>query len=691
MKRRKKCMPCRKEFEMIFPIITFFMFICLNTIPARAQEKHMIQVRTFDQQLQPMKNVEVSINGMEFISLGSKGTAFVEISETDLPPKTILIKNEQFEPASWNYTRGVIEIVVRRKNYRIAHLIVKDPENNTIANTKVTFRGKKPVTATSNADGKLQIPLALDENLTSGEQFTVENHQVVSLHVSQGESVLTITRLLPAEETVIADAGKEETGKEYFRDFDLDQLDSIQSLTVFYAIFKNYSFRDLSPPARRRVDAKFNELYSRLQDSTTSKIANPFMGMISDSTYVADDIKNLLTQAELENQTLESQREDFDASIKLISEKLSEGVENLDAGTRSRLLSDLTMLERLLAENENKFFKNQNDYRQIINSLREKFFDVENLENKLSLSEAQRQEEQRVFRQRLLAISAVVVVFAILIVLLINFSIKLRKQKKKLEEANDEINRINENLEGIVYERTKLLEEANRELDTFLYRASHDLRSPLCSIIGLCNIALHLSPHELIERVEHTTESMDRLLRKLCMISEINHPTDYSEVALSEVANGVASRFTQLIRNNDIQFHIDCPDDIVFYSYPNIIDTVLSNLIENALFYSVLRDARHARVELTAQIKNDHVELCVSDNGIGIDVSMHNRLFDMFFKGHEKSKGNGLGLYIVHKSVQALGGSIRLESEPGRYTKFFVRFPIDSVAVPEGELVEAIQ
>ncbi len=92
-----------------------------------------------------------------------------------------------------------------------------------------------------------------------------------------------------------------------------------------------------------------------------------------------------------------------------------------------------------------------------------------------------------------------------------------------------------------------------------------------------------------------------------------------------------------------------------------------------------MKDPGNARVELTAEVKNDHVEITLYDNGIGIDESISDRLYDMFFKGHENSKGNGLGLYIVQKSVQALEGKIELQSEFGKFTRFVVRLPINSI------------
>lgn len=678
--------------------------LCIAVL-AHAQDKHMVQVKTFDQQLQPLKNVEVSINDREFVSVGSRGSAFMELSDSDLPVKSVRLSNDQLEAASWNYSKGTLEVIVRKKSYQVTPWFVKDRSNAAIANAKITYAGKKVVTVSSNASGKFELPLALDEKIGAATQFSIPGYRIINLRTSDTENVLIAERIDLTPPTPQSGEGRGEVkpgeakasqsmAKEYFKNFDISMLDSIQSITVFYAVFKNYQMRDLSPEMKAKLDAKFNSLVKQLEDSVIRVERTNFIGRISDSSLVAEDIKNLLEQVRLEGQMLEDQRTEFDQKIKLIQDKLTGGVENMDAATRARLLSDLTLLELLLRQNESLFFKNQNDYRQIIDGIKEKFFDLEHLENKLSESEAQRLEEQRVFRRQMMIILSVAGVFAILIVLLIRFSIKLRKQKRKLVEANGEIKRINENLEGLVAERTKLLAEAHRELDTFLYRASHDLRSPVCSIIGLCNIAYHLSSGEsrdLIDRVVQTTIGMDKLLKKLSIISEINQPSNFSSITLLEVVENTWYNYSKTVKDNRVKFVIDCPADLMINSYPNLIEAILANLIENAIYYSMVNGAENARVEFTASMKGDQVEFSLLDNGIGVDNAIHNRLFDMFFKGHEQSKGNGLGLYIVRKSVQALEGTITVESVPDKFARFVVRLPLKQAPVLEVEAVEELR
>jgi signal transduction histidine kinase len=653
-----------------YKALVFFTFALISCFAAVAQKKQLAQVKTFDQQLVPIKNVEISINGKDFIKVGNKGEAFVELDETDLPIESIKIKDEKLETASWNYSKGIIEVIIRTKSYQIVQVFLRSQNNAAVSNLSVTFKGKKETVASTNSDGMFEIPLALDEKISSIDQFSIKDYKPIKYQVIEGKNVLTVNKV-----EIVKPA---ETAKPYFSDFDFSKLDSIQSLTVFYAIFKNYQIKDMTEQQKQRVDAKFNQLVQKLQDSVQPK-ETPFIGKISDSSFVSDDIKNLLSQAEMENQTLEGQRTDFDQKIGIIQEKLESGMENLDASTRAALLSDLTKLEGILIQNEGKFYKNQNDYRDIINSLKENFLDVEDLENRLSASEAQRLEEQRIFRQKLFATLAVAFTFAVLLLLLVHFSTRLKKQKHELVRVNGEIKRINENLESLVTERTKLLAGAVKELDTFLYRASHDLRSPVCSIIGLCNIALMLAKgesKELVERMVNTTSTMDRLLKKLSLISEINQPSNFSSITMIDTVGKIKSTFDAEIAEQRVKFTIDCPGDLVIYSYPNLIEIILSNLVENALFYSVLKDQENPEVRLTMNIKNEQLEITLYDNGIGMDDVVLQRLFDMFFKGNENSKGSGLGLYIVQKSVQALEGTITAQSEVGRFSTFSVYLPL---------------
>jgi signal transduction histidine kinase len=683
-----------KDFiNFLLRIGCIWMIVWLSAFPAMAQDKQTVQIKAFDQQLQPIGNIDISINGNDFIALGKNGTGFAELSAGDLPIRSIAIKNDQLEAASWIYSKGVVEITIRKKSYSLVTFAVRNSDNQPLPRLRVAFKGKNAFSGVTGNDGKVQIPLALDDAITSVDQFTIPEFQIRGITTIDNIHIITAEKITsPAAALNLR--GRQDTGAspqdQRFGNFSLAMVDSIQSLTVFYSILKNYPVDEMDVATKRSIDDKFNELVRQLQDSVRQS-GTSFVGSITNATLVEDDVRALVGQVRSEGDILTNQREQFDEKIRIIKSKLDGGVSNLSEERRSQLLSELALLEQMLIENESRFFKNQNDYRTIINGIKDKYFQLTDLESKLSESEAQRLEEQRVFRQRLLAISALVLIFGALVLLLVYVSSALRKQKKALAAANEEITRINENLEALVLRRTKLLAEANKELDTFLYRASHDMRSPVCSIIGLCNIASHLSvgePRELIDRVVNTTVGMDKLLKKLSAISEINQPTNFSTIRLRPMVQEISQESSDIAPHGKISFIVNCLPDLEIRSYPSLIYTIFWNLIENSLYFGSLETTREPVVRVDVSIEDNHLNLAVYDNGPGVDPLISDRLFDMFFKGTEMSRGHGLGLYIVSKAVQALNGTIAVESELGAYSIFRVRLPLHDLPAKPRDVPE---
>ena len=634
-----------------------------------AQEKHVVQIKTFDQKLQVFRNIEVSVNDRPFVSVGSKGVVTLELNSAETI-QSVKIKDEKLEAASWNFSKGVIEIVVRPKSYTLVHVTLILFEGLPVSQASVLFKGAKPLTFTTDQSGRFDIPLGLNEKISSPEQFNVPGFQVTKVEVNGNNAIITVQHPVVVEK-------KAEPLPMQKQPVELDAavLDSIRSLRGFYGVFRTLPIRDLDEPSRASVDNKFNTLLNQREDSLIHRM-NTNTIRISDSSLIAEDVHNLLTYAGTEMDLLETKRMEFENKIELISAKLQRGVGNLSEQERQNLLRDLDLLENLLIQNETRFNLNQQDYREIIEALRKKYFDIEELQTRLTIAEQQRVEEQKVFQTRLIAIGGVLVVFAILIILLISFSGRLRKQAKELKAANEEVKTINENLEGIVIKRTQLLEASNRELDTFLYRASHDLRSPIRSILGLFHIKDHIPSSELVDRVTNTMSGMDGMLKKLISVSEIKRESEnLHDIRISDVINEVHQKYDQLIRQNEVQFNATCADNLTFRSNALLLDCIISNLIENAITFSAMKHSGHARVEITAQRTNGNLVITVYDNGVGIDEAVRPQIFNMFFAGHEKSKGNGLGLYMVSKCVSELSGTITLESELNRFTKFTISLP----------------
>jgi len=633
-----------------------------------AQEKQTVKVKTFDQKLHSLKNIEVSLNNNEYVSVGKKGVAIVELSNADLPIKSVKIKDDNLEAASWNLSKGVLEIIVRPKSYNVVHFILRFPEGDSIPLTSVSFKGLNSQSITTNQKGEFDLTLSVNEKITS-DQFTVQNLLVKSVTLSDKENVIVVERpkvVEPVHEKKSTVSVKKEH-------FDLARLDTIQSLADFYAVFKNISIGSLNEDVKIKIDAKFNQLIAQM-DSLARR--SSYTNNISDTSNLKEDIRSLMDEATLEGDAMQSSRLGFDAAIKIITNKLDKGVSNLSKEEWNSLLSDLDLLGKVLTQNESKFNQNQDHFHEMINTIKERYFDIKNLETRLSASEKERQEQQRIYQQRLIFIGVTFIVCGVLIILLISFSGRLRKQKNELKAANEEVKTINENLERIVALRTSLLEESNKELDTFMYRASHDLRSPIRSILGLCSISDHIPEAEYVSRVQSTTLEMDRMLKKLINISEIGlESSNLATITLATAITEIKSKHAEMIAASGVQFHIDCPANITLRTSTTLLESILINLIENGIFFSVLKSPDHARVEIKVKMNGANVEISIHDNGVGIADSIRPKLFQMFFVGNENSKGSGLGLYIVHKCLEALHGIITVESEVGRYTKFTMILP----------------
>lgn len=254
---------------------------------------------------------------------------------------------------------------------------------------------------------------------------------------------------------------------------------------------------------------------------------------------------------------------------------------------------------------------------------------------------------------------------------------EIQTQSEELRVSNEIIRQLNEGLEQKVTDRTRQLEQAYKELDTFFYRSSHDFRRPLTTFMGLSEVAKITVKDQhalhLFEKVRETAVSLDRMLIKLQSISDVGaQQFVYKEISIPLVLEATLDAFRESMERKKIKYQLQTQNFPGFYSYPAFIKIVIENLIENAIQFCRPQDAF---IDLEIQNQNGGLQLTIRDNGIGIEKEYQDRIFDMFFRGSEHSKGNGLGLYIVKKAVEKLNGRITFESTPAVGTTFAVWIP----------------
>ncbi len=247
------------------------------------------------------------------------------------------------------------------------------------------------------------------------------------------------------------------------------------------------------------------------------------------------------------------------------------------------------------------------------------------------------------------------------------------KQKNDIEDKNQALSEINTSLEELVNKRTEELNQTLLELETFLYRASHDLRGPITSMQGLLNV-IRLENNQYLQGIHFdfmhkTILKLERTLIKLVQ----KHTIQQSKLSLEEINKAslvqIINRLTKglaFFRPQD--FEIDVQDNVLFVTDISMFTIALTNLLENAFFFS--EKSTDPKVLLKTEQNQSGISISILDNGAGIKSEIKDKIFTMFFRGHENSTGNGLGLYLVKGALDKIDGRITIDSVSGKYSRF---------------------
>ncbi|NJM94504.1 MAG: HAMP domain-containing histidine kinase [Cytophagales bacterium] len=254
--------------------------------------------------------------------------------------------------------------------------------------------------------------------------------------------------------------------------------------------------------------------------------------------------------------------------------------------------------------------------------------------------------------------------------------------QQKVNEINEELRKLNTSLERKIEERALMFQKANEELDIFLYRSSHDLKSPVTSLLGLVNVAqmsvkdtLSL---ELFGQVDTTAKRMQRLISKLVRIHDINEAyPDYALINLRTLVDKLRAPHEKVITEQQIDFRARYNDLTVVNGNQVLLSIILEAIVDNALIFRKSHGVVPF-VELEFKQEGEYLMIQCVDNGMGMEPEVRDRAFDMFYMGSELSKGNGLGLYLVRKAVEKLEGRIVLKSEAQKFTHLEIHVPVRS-------------
>lgn len=315
----------------------------------------------------------------------------------------------------------------------------------------------------------------------------------------------------------------------------------------------------------------------------------------------------------------------------------------------------------------------------------------------LKIASSIRGEEQRLLDERQLKLQdarrqlliAVGTVFALSISLLVLLRVlaerdaaRLRAETARLRAAQQQLAEANESLERRVQERTEQLSEANAELQAFAHTVAHDLRAPLRNVEGFSTALLEDESERLSEegklfaaRIGAAVSRMDQLITDLLAYSRLSRSElRLQDVSVLEVIHAARRDLASLIDESHAELVIDAPLPVV-RANQGVLVQVIGNLLSNALKF--VGRGVIPRIHVYGHTSGDVARLVIDDNGIGIAPEHRDRVFGVFERlhGQERYPGTGIGLAIVKKGVDRMGGSVIVSGRPEGGTRFEIRLP----------------
>jgi signal transduction histidine kinase len=235
------------------------------------------------------------------------------------------------------------------------------------------------------------------------------------------------------------------------------------------------------------------------------------------------------------------------------------------------------------------------------------------------------------------------------------------------------------NLNSKLLVKNKSLKKLNQELDSYVYRTSHDMRAPLTSLMGLIQLTKTEKDPEklnaLIQMQENCINKLDLHIQQIIQLSR-NIKTDVQAqpIQFRSILDDIFEELSFFEQAGIIKKNIRIDTPSTLYSDPYRIKTILNNLISNAFkYYRKSEDDPYIDIDISST--KSVTTIIIKDNGIGIPAEYLENIFNMFYRASNQSKGSGLGLYIVKEMVEKIDGTISVKSRVNTFTQFYIELP----------------
>jgi len=231
----------------------------------------------------------------------------------------------------------------------------------------------------------------------------------------------------------------------------------------------------------------------------------------------------------------------------------------------------------------------------------------------------------------------------------------------------------------IITKQNQQLIQAQNELDKFVYHASHDLRAPLTSMLGLIEVSKNETDFEkvksLLSKQEETILKLDDYVTDILTLSRVkNTELQLESLNINRILERILKQCQFMIDEKKMKVKVDCHPKALFRTDSKRLSIILSNVISNSIKYTDPQKKIN-KIEIKVEVQNNKLQISIRDNGVGINKDELDKVVGMFYFNKNENKGTGLGLYIVKETINSLGGNLHITSKIKSFTQVYITIP----------------